>query len=318
MTERRAVDALTAEELEEILRLRRRDARIECLREREEGATAGSVTARLNPAGSRRRSRAPKLRRFPSVGAARSHRSRVGDDPRRADDVDQPPGGVPHGLNWGWVGDKGLLVVELGVLAALSFVLISSLATLREINRDASQAQVLPTLTATAAIQVVLPGAYVPPDAPIEVPAHLRSLVDPVTPVPVPTPGPEQAVRIQIPAINVDAPVFPGDDEETLKRGAGHRLGSANPGERGNSVISAHNDVYGEIFRDLPALDVGDEVFVHTVSQVFRYVITQRRIVEPTEKSVVRGTSTPVLTLISCYPYGVSTHRIVVTGELEP
>jgi sortase A len=134
--------------------------------------------------------------------------------------------------------------------------------------------------------------------------------------VAVPTPGPEHATRIQIPAIDVDAPVVEGDDWETLKRGAGHHVGSANPGERGNCVISAHNDIYGEIFRDLPELRLGDEVVVHTATRSYRYVITQKRVIEPTEVQVMEPTSSPVLTLLSCYPYGIDTHRIVVVGEL--
>jgi sortase A len=149
------------------------------------------------------------------------------------------------------------------------------------------------------------------------VPAHLRDLVDEITPLPVPTPGPEQAVRIQIPAIGVDAPVVEGDDWESLKQGAGHHIGSANPGERGNCVISAHNDIFGEIFRDLPDLDLGNEILVHTASQVYRYEVTQKRIIQPTEVSVMAPTSSPVLTLISCYPYGIDTHRIVVIAELR-
>jgi sortase A len=146
----------------------------------------------------------------------------------------------------------------------------------------------------------------------------LRKWVDSITPLPMPTPGPEQAVRIQIPAIEVDAPIVEGDDWESLKQGAGHHIGSANPGERGNCIISAHNDIFGEIFRRLPELDPGNEIFVHTASQVYRYVVTQKHYIEPNEVSVMESTSSPVLTLISCYPYGIDTHRIVVIGGLQP
>jgi sortase A len=226
-------------------------------------------------------------------------------------------------VHWGWLRDKSLLVVELGVLAALILVLVSSLATLRRINQASSRAQVWPTPTATPPIQVVLPGGHTPPDSPggpgpAEIPAHLRHLVSAITPLPVPTRGPEQAVRIEIPALGVDAPVAEGVDWDSLQRGAGHLVGSSNPGERGNCVISAHNDIFGELFRDLPELALGDEVLVHTASQAHRYVVTQKRIIEPTEVSVLEPTSSPVVTLISCYPYGIDTHRIVVIGELKP
>ncbi len=153
---------------------------------------------------------------------------------------------------------------------------------------------------------------------PEPIPAHLRGLVEQITPLPVPTPGPEQPQRIVIPSIGVDAPVVAGDDPESLKKGAGHHIGSANPGERGNVVISAHNDIYGEIFRRLPDLELGEVIEVHTETQVYRYVAQQQRIILPTEVSVMAPTSSPVLTLISCYPYRVNTHRVVVIAALQP
>jgi sortase A len=142
-------------------------------------------------------------------------------------------------------------------------------------------------------------------------------LVSAITPQPAPTQGPEHAIRIRIPSINVEAPVVEGDDWEALKQGAGHHIGSANPGESDNCIISAHNDIFGEIFRDLSNVDLGDEVFVYTARQVYRYVITQKRIIEPDEVDVMYSTSSPVLTLISCYPYGIDSHRIVVIAELR-
>ena len=65
-------------------------------------------------------------------------------------------------------------------------------------------------------------------------------------------------------------------------------------------------------------VELGDLVEVYTVSQVYRYRVTQARIIEPTDTSVMYSTSSPVLTLISCYPYGIDTHRIVVISELQP
>jgi sortase A len=82
-------------------------------------------------------------------------------------------------------------------------------------------------------------------------------------------------------------------------------------------VVSAHNDIFGEIFRDLDRLQPGDTVEVHTQAEKFVYVITGTRIVEPTEVSVMNPTVGPTLTLISCYPYLVDTQRIVVFAELQ-
>ena len=62
---------------------------------------------------------------------------------------------------------------------------------------------------------------------------------------------------------------------------------------------------------------LGDEVIVYAGDQPYRYIITTKRIVEPTEVSVLAQTTKPVATLISCFPYMVDTHRIVVVAELQ-
>ena len=133
----------------------------------------------------------------------------------------------------------------------------------------------------------------------------------------IPTPGPRSPTRLVIPSINVDVPVVEGDSWEQLKKGAGHHIGSANPGERGNCFISGHNDIYGEIFRDLDKVKVGDEIIVYAGEQPYYYIVRATRIVEPDDVSVMYPTSTPVLTLLTCYPYMVDSHRLVVIAELK-
>jgi sortase A len=124
-------------------------------------------------------------------------------------------------------------------------------------------------------------------------------------------------VRIQIPAINVDAPVVLGDGWEQLKKGVGQRLGSPNPGLSGNLVLSAHNDIFGEIFRELERLKPGDQVIISTSMRAYTYVISSTQIVEPTQVDVLAPTERPTLTLISCYPYLVDNQRIVVFADLQ-
>lgn len=322
MKDRRTVDELSIEDLEEILRVRKRDARLERLRQLGKDADGGGFDP-LAPKPVEPQS--PPLPtdhlHFQDAGATAQYRAHALDEGTAKEKPERPH----RSIRWGWLRDKSLLVVELGVVVSLILVLMAMLATLRQINAESVQVlqTQLPTLTPTPLIAVILPGGHTPPDspggpAPEEVPAHLRGLVDEITPLPLPTPGPEHAIRIQVPAIDVDAPVVEGDDWNALKKGAGHTTGSANPGERGNCIISAHNDIFGEIFRDLPNLRLGNEVFVYTASQVYRYVVTQSRIIGPTEVSVMYPTSSPMLTLISCYPYGIDTHRIVVIAELQP
>jgi sortase A len=326
MKDRRTVDELSIEELEEVLRVRKREARLERLRQLGKDGDAGGLDPLAPIVSEPQSSPLPTdYRRFQDVGATARYRPRAVDSSDVGDAVEQRR----TGIRWDWLRDKSLLVIEVSLAVALIVMLFGLQATLRQVNQGATQAQqaqlpTLPVPTPTPLIQVVmLPSGHTPPDSPggpvpEEIPAHLRDLVEAITPLPMPTPGPEQAVRIQIPAIGVDAPVVEGDDWESLKLGAGHHIGSANPGESSNCIISAHNDIFGEIFRRLPDLDLGDQVFVHTATQVYRYVITQKRIIEPTDVSVMYPTSSPVLTLISCYPYGIDTHRVVVTAELEP
>ncbi len=233
-----------------------------------------------------------------------------------------PPGAPPRRRAL----DGFLLLIELAAVAGLVFILFNGVSLMQTLNQEVASALVQPTPTATPLVMaVVLPSGHTPPTDPggarpndAEIPDHLRPLVQSLANLPVPTPGPEQAIRIQIPALNVDAPVVQGDGWEQLKKGVGQHIGSANPGERGNVVLSAHNDIFGELFRYLDKLKPGDEVILYTNQRAYRYVVTRTRIVEPTEVSVMAPTSRPVVTLISCYPYLVDTQRIVVTAELQP
>lgn len=171
---------------------------------------------------------------------------------------------------------------------------------------------------------MVLPSGHTPPTSPggarpneDEIPAHLRPLVQSVGEVDIPTPSPEQARSLWIPALwSQPAPVVQGDGWEQLKKGIGQHLGTANPGEAGNVVVSAHNDIFGELFRELDRLQPGDEVYVSTSSREYLYRVTGLEIVGPTDVSVMEPTARPTITLISCYPYLVDNQRIVVFAEL--
>ncbi|WP_376788457.1 sortase [Thermoflexus sp.] len=225
--------------------------------------------------------------------------------------------------SWSAWRDRLLLAIEIAAVVGAMALLLFSWQTMRGMQLEAVAARITPS--PTPLIQaVVLPGGHRPPTAPggpapnpEEVPEHLRALVAALpTPVPI-TPGPRSPTRIVIPSIGVDAPIVPGTDWEALKKGVGHHPGTANPGERGNMVLAAHNDIYGEIFRDLEKLRPGDEIWVYAGSHAYRYVVVQRQIVLPTQVEVMAPTRDPVVTLITCYPYLVDTHRLVVVGELR-
>jgi len=220
--------------------------------------------------------------------------------------------------------NRSLLVVEILAAVGFLYILLSGAGALQKLNAEVAQAlsgEASPTPLITA---VVLPSGHTPPNSPqgarfneAEIPESLRPFVQTYNSVPIPTPGPEQARGILIPAIlNGEVPVVQGDGWEQLKKGVGQHVGSVDPGKNGNLVLSAHNDIYGEWFRDLDQLNPGDEIVIKTATQVYTYRVTRTRIVSPTDVSVLEPTSKPTITLISCYPYLVDNQRIVVFGEL--
>jgi sortase A len=108
-----------------------------------------------------------------------------------------------------------------------------------------------------------------------------------------------------------------GDGWEQLKKGVAQHIPSANPGELGNVILSGHNDVFGEVFRELDKLQPGDQVVLYSMQQQFTYRVTETLIVEPTQVEVMEPTSDATVTLISCYPYMVDDQRIVVIAKLQ-
>jgi sortase A len=223
------------------------------------------------------------------------------------------------------VMDRILLGVEVLAVVGLVGVLISGFGLLRDLNEEVASALIQETFTPTPLVMaVVLPSGHTPPDAQgntrpniEEIPAHLQPMVQSLANLPVPTPAPDQAIRIQIPALNVDAPVVQGDGWEQLKKGVGQNISSANPGQNGNVVLSAHNDVYGELFRYLDKLVPGDQVILYTQQRQYVYVVDRTAVVEPTAVEVMASTGSPTTTLISCYPYLVNKQRIVVFARLQ-
>lgn len=320
-SDRRTVSELTIEELEQILIVKRRQARAERMRRLQEigrlPADAALPSEDLTPVatdpnteqaiGDREENERERSFEVAPLAGRRQRRKRRKDRPRS---------------RGGRVRDKLLLLLEVGALVGLVIVVVISLQNIKVLNDDyasASQAELAATSTPTGAVEEVLPSGHAPPEEAGTVPAHLRDLVEgeAIPAVAIPTPGPEAPTRIVIPAIDVDALIVEGDSWDQLKLGVGHHLNSANPGQRGNMVLSGHDDIYGEIFRHLSDLELGDEVVVYAGEQPYRYIVTAKQIVEPTEVSVLANTTKPVATLISCYPYMVDTHRIVAVAELQ-
>lgn len=127
---------------------------------------------------------------------------------------------------------------------------------------------------------------------------------------------------VEIPAIAVELPIYHYTTKEVLEHGAGHLFGSALPvgGQNTHCVISAHRGLpSAKMFTDLPLLETGDSFYFHVLGETFAYEVDQILTVEPTEVeslSVTQGQD--YATLVTCTPYGVNTHRILVRGHRVP
>lgn len=221
--------------------------------------------------------------------------------------------------------ERFLLIIEIAAIVGLVVIIFLTLNVLNLLNRETASELAMPQLTPTALITaVVLPSGHTAPVEGVEVkpndaeiPEHLRPLMQSYADLPIPTPGAQQARQIQIPAIGLSAPVVLGDGWEQLKKGVGQHVGTANPGETGNLVVSAHNDIFGELFKDLDKLKTGDTIILTTQDRSFTYVVTGTQIVEPTRVDLMAPTPEKTLTMISCYPYRIDNQRIVVTAILQ-
>ncbi len=299
------IDKLSVEELERVLKIKQREARKErFLRLSANGATRSAALLSTEPI-------APVAKKEP------------------------PPPPKPKTL-----GDRLLVFVEIAAVLGLLTILGMSYLNLRSLNREMSAAQT--ALVAATAAPVVntpalqpaagsenlafnrLPGGHTSPTsaggAVPDIPAHLQNWVQPRSTIAPAIEAPAQksapATRIVIPKINVDAPIIDGVTWEDLKKGVGHLPGSANPGERGNLYLAAHNDIFGEIFRYLEKLEPGDRYYIYAGDTKYTYEVREKRIINPTDVEVMLPTTGPVSTLQTCYPYLIDTHRLVVIADL--
>lgn len=124
---------------------------------------------------------------------------------------------------------------------------------------------------------------------------------------------------IDIPKINVCLPVNHNTSEETLARSAGHVQNTSMPigGESTHAVISAHSAYPGQTFFDyLTDLEEGDEFYIRVLNRVLKYQVDQIKTVLPEETNDLRITrGKDYVTLVTCTPYSINTHRLLVRGE---
>ncbi len=127
---------------------------------------------------------------------------------------------------------------------------------------------------------------------------------------------------IEIPKIKITLPIFHTTDEDVLEKAAGHLEGSSLPagGKDTHAVISAHRGLpSAALFTDLDKLEKGDHFLLHILDDILCYEVDQIMVVEPEETqclSVEEGED--LVTLLTCTPYGVNSHRLLVRGHRVP
>ena len=127
---------------------------------------------------------------------------------------------------------------------------------------------------------------------------------------------------VKVPKINVQLPIYHGTNADTLEVGAGHLLGSSLPvgGNNTHCVLTAHSGMATDkMFSDLPQMEEGDVFYLDILSETFAYQVDQIKTVTPydsTYLSTVAGED--LCTLVTCTPFGVNTHRLLVRGTRIP
>lgn len=124
---------------------------------------------------------------------------------------------------------------------------------------------------------------------------------------------------VEIPVIHVNLPIYHGTEEEVLSVGAGHVYESSLPvgGVSSHSIITGHSGLPGaKLFTRLDEIRMGDIFYIHIYTQKLKYQVVGIQVIEPTDtKNLKIYEGRDLVSLITCTPYGINTHRLVVTGE---
>lgn len=127
---------------------------------------------------------------------------------------------------------------------------------------------------------------------------------------------------VDIPKINVYLPVQHGTGADTLEKSVGHVVGTSLPvgGENTHAVLSAHSGMASsKLFSDIDQLEKGDVFYIHVLGEVLAYEVDAINTVLPTDTSLLQiEDGKDYVTLVTCTPFGVNTHRLLVRGHRVP
>lgn len=124
---------------------------------------------------------------------------------------------------------------------------------------------------------------------------------------------------VEIPVIEVNLPIYHTVAESSLQKGAGHMPGTSLPigGKSTHTVISAHSGMSGaRMFTDLDKLQEGDLILLHVLGNTLAYAADTITVTDPADIEAIEiRQDEDLVTLVTCAPYGVNTHRLLVRGH---
>lgn len=131
-----------------------------------------------------------------------------------------------------------------------------------------------------------------------------------------------QMGRLVIPIADIDLPIYHGTNPDVLETGVGHLFGTDLPvgGPSTHAVLTAHSGMSNAtLFDNVKNLNIGDSFYIQVAGQKMKYTIREEQVVLPEEvSSLVQRDNQDLVTLITCTPYGVNSHRLLLTGERVP
>ncbi len=128
----------------------------------------------------------------------------------------------------------------------------------------------------------------------------------------------EPICLLSIPKIGLTMAVAEGVDNDILRYALGHYEGTALPGENGNfSVIGHRNYAFGQFLNRLDEVEEGDNIIVKRENKEYEYIVTQILVVNPEDTWVLDPTPDARITLVTCTPVRIATHRLIVKGVLK-
>ena len=127
---------------------------------------------------------------------------------------------------------------------------------------------------------------------------------------------------VHVPKIDVQLPIYHGTDSDSLERGIGHLLGSSLPigGADTHSILTAHSGMARQkMFSDLPQVAIGDVFYLNVLGETLAYQVDQINTVLPHDTTYLGvEQDMDICTLVTCTPFGVNTHRLLVRGSRIP